>query len=190
MVTLSHFFLAGQIDLAKRIKDGLVKDGIAVSAGGGGALAMLGWPMVPKAIAGQLSTLLDIGLPDILIGGWNKAYALRQQLQKSAKTPGKEMFLQLKEHKITSTHAPYLALIKNGKEVARLPFSISVELVLQGAVLRILDGEIREIQTGQIKAKGSVRCGGALLIEKEFEPIKVPGTMEVGAKPITLRLSA
>jgi hypothetical protein len=190
MVTLSDFFLAGQADLAGRIKDALAKDGVAVKTGAGGTLPMLGWRMMPKAIAGQLSTLLDIGLPDILIGGWNKAYALRQHLQKSAKTPGKETFLQLAEHKITSNHEPYVALLKNGKEVARLPFSISIELVLQSAVLRILDGEIREIQTGQIKAKGSVKCGGAILIQKDFQPVKVPGTMEVGAKPIELRLSA
>jgi hypothetical protein len=190
MVTLGHFFLSGQGHLAERIKDALAKDGVALTGGGGGAFAMPGWRMMPKAIAGQLSTLLDISLPDILIGGWNKSYAVRQQVQKSAKTPSHEMFLRLMEHTITSTHAPYLALLENGKEVARLPFSISIELVLQGAVLRILDGAIREIQTGQIKAKGSVKCGGAILIEKDFQPIKGLGTMEAGAKPISLRLSA
>ena len=146
--------------------------------------------MMPKAIVGQLSGLLDIGLGDILVRGWNKSYTLRQQLQKSAKTPGKEIFLQLVEHKIKSTHEPYVALLKNGQEVARLPFSISVELTLQGAVLRIRDGAVREIQTGQIKGKGSVKLGGATLIEKELEPIGVPGTFEVGAEPISLRLSA
>jgi hypothetical protein len=74
--------------------------------------------------------------------------------------------------------------------VGRLTFTISVELVLQGAVLRIRDGKVREVQTGQIKGKGSVKLYGATLIEKELAPINVPGTFEVGAEPITLRLSA
>ena len=37
--------------------------------------------------------------------------------------------------------------MKDGHELARLPFSVSVEIVLQGAVLRILDGASQEIQT-------------------------------------------
>jgi len=71
-----------------------------------------------------------------------------------------------------------------------LPFSISVELVLQGAVLRIRDGAVREVQTGQIKGKGVVKLAGATLIEKQLSPVNVPGTFEVGAEPISLRLSA
>lgn len=188
MVTLSEFFLAGQTSLTARVGDALAEKGGAAKAGD--SRAMLAWRMMPKAIAGQLSGLLDIGLADILIGGWNKSFALRQQLQKSTNTPGKDLFLQLVEHKIKSTHEPYVTLLKNGQEVARLPFSISLELTLQGAVLRIRDGAVREIQTGQIKGKGSVKLAGATLIEKELEPINVPGTLEVGAEPITLGLSA
>jgi hypothetical protein len=134
--------------------------------------------------------LLDIGFGDILVGAWNKSYALRQQLQKSAKSPEKDFFLELVEHKIKSTHDPYIALLKNGQEIGRLPFSISLELVLQGAVLRIRDGSVREVQTGQLKCKGVVKLAGATLIEKQLSPVNVPGTFEVGAEPISLRLSA
>jgi len=188
MVTLSQFFLEGQTDLTAQIRGALADHDVLVKAGSGGA--MLACRMMPKAIAVQLSGLLGIGLTDILFGAWNKSYALRQQLQRSAKTPDKDIFLQLVEHKITSTHEPYVALLKNGQEVGRLTFSISVELELQGAVLRIRDGVVCEVQTGQIKAKGSVKLGGATLIEKQLAPINVPGTFEVGAEPISLRLSA
>ena len=188
MMTLSQFFLDGQTDLTARIRSAITEKGLAVKAGDGGA--MLAWRMMPKAVAGQLSGLLDTAFPDILIGAWNKSYTLRQQLQKSAKTPDKDLFLQLVEHEIKSKHEPYVALLKNGQEVARLPFTISVELVLKGAVLRIRDGAVREVQTGKIKAKGSVKLGGVTLIEKELDAIDIPGTFEVGAEPISLRLSA
>ena len=65
-----------------------------------------------------------------------------------------------------------------------------MELVLQGAVLRIRDGRVREVQAGKIKSKGSVKLYGATLIEKELTTLTVPGTFEVGAEPVTLRLSA
>jgi hypothetical protein len=187
MVSLNEFFLDGQTDLTGHIRHALAKKDAAARAG---AAQMLTWRLMPDAVAEQLAVLLNIPLSDILIGAWNKGHALRQQLQKSAKTPDKDFFLQLVEHKVASTHEPYVALLRNGQEVGRLTFTISVELVLQGAVLRIRDGRVREVQTGQIKGKGTVKLYGATVIEKELAAIKVPGTFEVGAEPITLRLSA
>ncbi|MET1082368.1 MAG: hypothetical protein ABWY12_04840, partial [Burkholderiales bacterium] len=63
--------------------------------------------------------------------------------------------------------------------------SLSLELVLQGAVLRIRDGEIKEIETSRIKGKGSLKCAGATLIDKELQPISLPGTLTVGLKVAT-----
>jgi len=187
MVNLSEFFLEGQTDLTGHIRRALARKDVAGRAGAG---AMLTWRLMPEALAEQLAGLLNIPLGDIMTGAWNKGYALRQHLQKSTKTPDKDLFLQLVEHKVTSTHEPYVALLRNGQEVGRLTFTIAVELVLQGAVLRIRDGKVREVQTAQIKGKGSVKLYGATLIEKELSPINVPGTFEIGEEPITLRLSA
>ena len=190
MFTVSELLLPAEADLARRIKDVLADEGIGLTGGGLGSLPALGWGMMPGALARQLAGLLDIGLADILVGAWNSAHGLRQQIEKSAKTPGKELFLQLAEHKITSTHKPYIGLLKDGREIARLPFAVSLELVLQGAVVRILDGAIQEIQTGKIKGKGTVKCGGAILVQKELQPIAIPGTLQVPAKPAAGWLSA
>jgi len=180
MLTVNQWLLPAEVDLANRIKDALAEEGVGLKGGG---FPMLSAGMMPAAIARHLAGLLDIGLADVLLGAWNKSHGLRQQLEKSAKAPGKEMFLQLAEHKITSTHQPYIALMKDGHEMGRLPFSVSLELVLQGAVVRILDGAIQEIQTGKVKGKGTVKCAGAILVEKELQPIAIPGTIQVPAKP-------
>jgi hypothetical protein len=180
MVTLSQFFLPAP-DLSTRMADALADEGVVVQAGGIGQFSKSGWRLLSGAAARQLAGLLDIGFVDVLVGAWNKSYALGQQLDKSANSPGKDFFLQLAEHKVTSKHEPYLALLKDGQEIGRLPFSVSLELVLQGAVLRIRDGAIQEVETGRIKGKGTVKCGGAILIEKEMQPISVPGTLAVGS---------
>lgn len=70
--------------------------------------------------------------------------------------------------------------------MGRLPFSVSLELVLQGAVVRILDGAMQEIQTGKIKGKGTVKCGGAILLDKELPSMDIPGTLHVPAQPAWL----
>ena len=190
MATLNDLFVVSAAEAADRIKAALSDDTFCERAGGPGPLPMLAWRMLPGAVAGRLATLLDVPLSDILVGGWNKSYALRQHLQRSAKSPGKEFFLQLAEHKISSSHQPYVALLKNGQEVARLRFTVAVELLLQGAVLRILDGRIREIQTGQVKGKGVVKCGGAILVEKELQALTLPATLSVGTKPDSARSTA
>jgi len=184
MVTLNEFFAPDAAALAGPIKTALTDDTFCVKAGGLEKLAMLGWRMLPDTIAGHVGPLLDVGLDDILVGGWNKSQALRRCLAKSAQSPGKPVLVELAEHKVTSKHEPYLTLFQNGLEVARLKFSVSVELVLQGAVLRMLDGKIAEIQAGQIKGKGRVHCGRALLLEKELQPIAVPGTIRLTRRKI------
>ena len=179
MVTLNEFFAPDVGALADPIKAALSDDTFCVKAAGAGKLAVFSWRLLPDTIARHVGPLLDIGLDDILVGGWNKAQALRRALARSAGTPGKPILVELAEHKITSKHEPYLTVFHNGVEVARLKFTAIVELVIQGAVLRILDGRVTDLQTGQIKGKGRVLCGRAVLLEKELQPITLPGTMSV-----------
>jgi hypothetical protein len=72
-----------------------------------------------------------------------------------------------------------VALMKDGTEIARVEFEASIELVLQGAVLRILDGAIQDVQTGRVKGKGVVKCLGAIIVQKEIEQTAIPGTLKI-----------
>jgi hypothetical protein len=179
MITITSLLLPPQNELAASIKETLDKEGVAVTAGGGPSVSLAALRLMSGALAEKLTKLVDeIGFADILVGAWNKAFAVRQQLEKSAKSPDKELFLQLAEHKISSEHKPYVALMKDGQELGRVPFTISIEFTLQGAVLRLLGGAIKEIQAGRIvKGKGTVKCGRLLLVEKEFQPLQIPGVI-------------
>lgn len=180
MPTLNDFFVPSEAEIASRLEKALSDGTVGATVGGIAGPSVLAWRMLPRVLAHHVGQLLDIGIGDILVGAWNKAHAVRQQLSKSTQSPGREIFLELAEHKVTSKHKPHVALLRNGQEVARLPFSVDVEITLQGAVLRILDGAIREIQAGQVKGKGSVRCGGALLVERQLQPVTLPATIAVG----------
>ena len=179
MLTLSNLLLPPEAELAASLTRALDEEGVSMSAAGGPHLSVSAFRLMAGALAQKLPGLLNIGLADVFVGAWNKSVAVRQQIDKSAKAPGKDQFLQLAEHKISSTHKPYVALMKGGRELARVPFEVSVEIVLQGAVLRILDGAIKEIQTGRVKGKGTVKCAGAILVEKEIQPAQIPGTIAV-----------
>ena len=179
MLPLVDLLLPDEDVLADQIKDALSKKHMAVTTGGTATLAAFGLRAMSGALARNLKSLLQIDVTDVFLTAWNKSATLRQYLEKSARTPGKEIFLQLAEHKITSTHRPHVALMKDGAEIGRVEFEASIELVLQGAVLRLLDGAIQDVQTGRVKGKGTVKCLGAIIVQKEIEQTAIPGTLKI-----------
>ena len=176
-MTLREFFLSPGQDLAKGVAQGMETGGDTVAVGEGGAadVRMLKWPVLSSAVSRHVGELLDVGISDILANAWNKSAALREQFEKSRQSPGESFLLPLAQHTIESEHKPSIEVLKNGKPVAKLVFTANIALTVEGAVLRIQNGEIREIQTGQVKGSGSLKCGGAVLVEKETQPIALPG---------------
>lgn len=179
MLTLDQLLLPSKDILADRIKQVLDDERVEVRAGGTGTFAALGLRMMAGSLAGHVEKLLEISIGDVLAGAWNTSGTLRTHLEKSANAPGKEFFLQLAEHKITSEHHPYISVMKDGVEVRQVPFEVDLELVLQGAVLRLMDGAIQEVQVGRVKGKGSVKCWGATVVAKEIQPVAIPGTLKI-----------
>jgi hypothetical protein len=179
VLPLVDLLMPDEEELTERIEDALAKRHQSVEVGGTDTLAAFGLRAMSGALARNLKSLLQIDLSDIFVTAWNKSGTLRQHLEKSAHAPGKEIFLQLAEHKITSTHRPHVALMKDGAEIGRVAFEAAIELVLQGAVLRLLDGAIQDVQTGRIKGKGSIKCFGAIIVEKEIPSTAIPGTLKI-----------
>jgi hypothetical protein len=179
VLPLVDLIMPDEEEATERIREALSRKHLTVATGGTGTLAAFGLRAMSGALARNLKPLLQIDLSDIFVAAWNKSGTLRQHLEKSALSPGKEIFLQLAEHKIASTHRPYVSLMKDGAEIARVEFEVAIELVLQGAVLRLLDGAIQDVQTGRVKGKGSVKCFGAVIVEKEIQPTAIPGTLKI-----------
>ena len=179
MLPLVDLIMPDEEELTERIKEAMSRKHLTVATGGTETLAAFGLRAMAGALARNLKSLLQIDVSDIFVTAWNKSGTLRQHLEKSAHSPGKEIFLQLAEHKIASTHKPHVALMKDGVEIARVEFEAAIELVLQGAVLRLLDGAIQDVQTGKVKGKGSVKCFGAVIVEKEIQPKAIPGTLKI-----------
>ena len=56
---------------------------------------------------------------------------------------------------------------------------------LKGFLLKIQNGAIREMQTGQCEAKGTIKYGGLTIAEKKLEPIKLPFSIPIPAELFT-----
>jgi hypothetical protein len=132
-------------------------------------------------LLGELGHLLKrVHLINLLAGAWNKSRQLNKYLDAGKYPPGDPVYVELLEHTITSTQRPSLELIVGGQVRAEVPFEIDLKLTLQGVVLKIDGGRIREIRSASVKGKGNIKIGGAELFEKEIGPLFLPGVVDLG----------
>ena len=139
------------------------------------------WGGVLHNIRERFEALLDVPLSDILVGAWNKYRILLKYVDKEKYPPEEVIMVPLVDHTIESEHHPYLEFLLNEKSIGKIEFQITIAVTLEGFVLKIQDGRIREILTGNCKGKGTIQCENAVLLERESAPISLPGSIDLGA---------
>jgi hypothetical protein len=146
----------------------------------------VGWGVIQDEILNKLSELLAIGIPDILVTAWNKYEILLKYLDREKYPPNESFLVPLAEHCITSEHHPYLEIRLNDQPVGKIGFEVKVTLTLEGIILKIQDGKIKEIFTGKCKGKGMVSCDHIVILEEKTEAVPLPGSIDLGQGiPIT-----
>ena len=61
-----------------------------------------------------------------------------------------------------------------------LEFTITLALKLEGVVLKVRGGKIREISAGRCRGKGTLECAGVALLQKETDAYDLPGRVSLG----------
>lgn len=101
-------------------------------------------------------------------------------LYKSKASPDETFFAGLAEHTINSEHRPFIEITIKGQPIRRIEFVARLFFKLNGFVLKIQKGDIKEIETGTCEIAGSVEYEGVKLAEKKLEPVSLPGSVIVG----------
>lgn len=138
------------------------------------------WAATFKELVQKIEDILSISIVDIMIMAWDKSKVLLKYLDNTKYHPEDTILVSLAEHTIKSEHHPYIEMVLNGKSVGSINFDIDIEIVLEGATLKIQNGKIKEIMTGSCKGKGSIMCEGYEIVEKEMKSISLPGTIDLG----------
>ncbi len=151
-----------------------VKEAVAKQAKG------VGWGVIEDQIFEKLKDLLAISIPDILVAAWNKYQILLKYLDREKYPPNESFLVPLAEHCITSEHHPYVEILVNEQPVGKIGFDIKVALTLEGIILKIQGGKIKEIFTGTCKGKGTISCDNIVILEKKTESVALPGSIDLG----------
>jgi hypothetical protein len=129
----------------------------------------------------ELGNVLDrIHLADILVGAWSGSGQLNKYLNPGKYSPDEAVFVPLLEHTITSTHRPSIEMLLGERVIGTSELEISVELTLQGVVLKIQGGKIREIRSASMKGKGQIKIESVNLFKKEMDLLALPGVIDLG----------
>ena len=140
----------------------------------------LSWTGAFDEIINKIEDLLDVRLEDILMGAWNKYRDLLKYCDQEKYPPNETILVHLVEHPIISEHNPYLAVLVNDVEVARVEFTINLALYVKGAVLKIKGGKIMEILPGECQGKGTLACGKFVLLKQETKSFAMPYSIKLG----------
>lgn len=135
------------------------------------------WTAAMPDLAPKLCQLLEIKIPDVLLAAWKKAGELQALIEKSKLTPEEITYLELAEHSINSEHKPSIDVKLRGAKVKTIELLVQLGFKLKGFVLKIQNGAITEIQTGQCEARGTIKYAGLNIAEKKLAPIKLPLTI-------------
>ena len=156
------------------------------------ALAVLGrfqW----QGIYDKALDLLDISILDVMLGVWKKHAEFRKHVRISAADPTKTVVVHLGSHRITSEHRPAMEVRRDGSVLAELTFPVEVAFEVEAVELTLRGGAVREIRTGELKVRGTVKFEETVILERDLEPIRLPGKMTLrseqpvvhGSMPLT-----
>lgn len=140
----------------------------------------INWQAALPQLTEKIGELFNIGIPDIMLAAWKKLDELKKYADASKYAPEEIIYTELAEHTITGELHPYLQIQVRNIPVKRIEFTINLSLVMKGMILRIQDGKIKEIKTGNCEIKGKVGYQDLLLAEKAFAPIELPGSINLG----------
>jgi hypothetical protein len=137
------------------------------------------WTATVPDLAAKVCELLDIKISDVLLTAWKKVTEIQGVLEKSKLTPDETIYLELAQHTINSEHRPSVDVKIKGATVKKIELTIQLGFNLKGFLLKIKDGLIEEIQTGQCEAKGTIKYSGLTVAEKKLQPIKLPYSIQI-----------
>ena len=116
-------------------------------------------PVASEAVAteaaGTLTSFFDLSLPELLAAAWCQRRELKKFTEPDARKSREAHWVGLASHNVKSEFHPKLQILLAGKMIEELPFDAIIALEIQGAILKIQRGKIRELHS--LSAQGSCR---------------------------------
>jgi hypothetical protein len=141
------------------------------------------WKASMPDLTVKIAELLDVEVPTLFVATWKKAAEVKKKLAESREKPADVIDVELAEHTISTSHSPYITVQFGKAPVKTLKFTVTASFTLSAFVLKLQNGEVREMRSGHCQAEGKLEGLGLLLAEKKLSPLTFPGTIPIAATP-------
>jgi len=140
-------------------------------------------PISSAAFIAAIGGILKVPLLDIIVRAWNEGKLFQKYLDPQHYDPEEVISITLRKHEVSSTHKPRIDVVLNGQTIDSIDFDLDITLALDGVILQVQGGAIRQVKTGQIKGKATLKCENLIVFERETEAMDLPGTLNFPREP-------
>jgi hypothetical protein len=128
-------------------------------------------PPARREVVRQVATValktLDLDVVDFVADGWRAHTRLVAAARRTLAVPGSEEVIDLVSHRIRSVHRPYVSILLDGAQVARLDLEVTVVLDIKALVGVVRDGRLVEFQGGQCELSALLAAEGVQLAHRQ-----------------------
>jgi hypothetical protein len=129
-----------------------------------------------REISAAVAGLLDVNLADVLVTGWRKYEALTSAARSTLKSPGTVELVELASHQVTAQQDPYVAIAIDGRRVATLYLSLSVEFDVSVVLAGVSRGLLTTLHSGSCDVTAALAVQGSTLLTQKVH-LDLPGVL-------------
>lgn len=137
----------GDTDPWEELKSGLKKE-----------LPKVAWKVVGREIKAKIVEVLGVRVNKVLGLGWQRVQTLQEYRDPERHPDGETALVPLVEHTIESHHHPHVDVVVRDYELGSVNLDVSLKLHLEGVLLKIESGRIRETCGGSCNADGDLKA--------------------------------
>lgn len=128
--------------------------------------------------AAAAAGLLDGDLTGMIVAGWRTHHDLVGAARRTLAAPTTTELVDLVDHQVTTTQQPSVAVLVDGRQVATIQVSLSVEFDIGALVAGIKAGRIVAIHAGHCEVTATLGIQGTAVLTRK-ERFDLPGAIEV-----------
>ena len=125
---------------------------------------------IAEEITRNIARLCDVDVIGLLAEAWNKEREIEESMEKSLRTSGETAFVPLFEHTVKST-LPFIIEIIVTPLSYKIHLDLKTALTLKGGKLKIEDGKITELISGNIGGTATISVESAEIWKQECKPV-------------------
>jgi hypothetical protein len=125
---------------------------------------------IAKEIMHQVVSLCDVDVIALLAEVWNKEREVKEYLEKSLRTSGETEFVSLFDHTVKSSWPLVIEIIVRPLSY-KIHLDLSTALKLKAGKLKIEDGRVTEIISGNIGGTATISVESAEIWKQECKPV-------------------